>query len=145
MIFSSTTVHFVREPVSLKATTAASNFACLLIPSLLICHHMYDMSAPHGPSSQACKPSAEPLLHCRKEKATIDLCCCGFKCNDADTVKHGHILPRSQQPPLAQHLALLPQSLQVRNLSPALCVALPWLHLPARKTVLGTGGAVCEI
>ena len=27
---------------------------------------------------------------CRKEKATIDLCCCGFKCNDADTVKHGH-------------------------------------------------------
>lgn len=32
----------------------------------------------------------------RKEKATIDLCCCGFKCNDADTVKHGH--PPATQP-----------------------------------------------
>ena len=26
---------------------------------------------------------------CRKEKATLDLCCCGFKCNDAE-VKHSH-------------------------------------------------------
>lgn len=35
------------------------------------------------------------IVRCRKEKANIDLCCCGLKVNEADRVSHSH--PATQQ------------------------------------------------
>lgn len=105
------------------------------------------MGLPHTTKLTSCKAAAEhsmslllyaacPMtLHsryalrsltkrrmCRKETANVNLCCCGFKCNEADVVKHSH--PATQS--AATTAGAAPGGVTTKPASTILCF--PGLH-----------------